>query len=62
MWRSIQGLSAFVEQELGLDPFARRLVVVCSRRRGKIKILYWERSGFVLWASASRRRASRGRH
>jgi transposase len=49
MRRSIPGLSAFVEQELGLDPFARRLVVFCSRRRDKIKILYWERSGFVLW-------------
>jgi len=49
MRRSIPGLSAFVEQRLGLDPFAKRLVVFCSRRRDKIKILYLERSGFVLW-------------
>jgi len=49
MRRAIPGLAAFVEQGLGLDPFAKRLVVFCSRRRDKIKILYWERSGFVLW-------------
>ncbi len=49
MRRSIPGLAALVEQGLGLDPFARRLVVFCSRRRDQVKILYWERSGFVLW-------------
>ncbi len=47
--KSIQGLSVLVEQVLGLDPFAPRLFVFCGRRRDKIKILYWERSGFVLW-------------
>jgi hypothetical protein len=47
--KSIQGLSVLVEQTLGLDPFAQRLFVFCGRRRDKIKILYWERSGFVLW-------------
>jgi len=47
--KSIQGLSVLVEQTLGLDPFAPRLFVFCGRRRDKIKILYWERSGFVLW-------------
>jgi transposase len=49
MRKSINGLSAIVEQELGLSPFAPRLFVFCNRRRDKIKILYWERSGFVLW-------------
>ena len=47
--KSIQGLSVLVEQGLGLDPFAPRLYVFCGRRRDKVKILYWERSGFVLW-------------
>ena len=40
---------ALVEQELGLDPFGPQLFVFCNRQRDKIKILYWERSGFVLW-------------
>jgi transposase len=49
MRKSINGLSILVEQALGLDPFARRLFVFCNRKRDKIKILGWERTGFVLW-------------
>ena len=49
MRKSINGLSALVEEELGLSPFDRQLFVFCNRSRDKIKILYWERSGFVLW-------------
>ena len=49
MRKSINGLAAIVEAELGLSPFAPKLYVFCSRGRDKIKILYWERSGFVLW-------------
>lgn len=47
--KSIDGLSAWVEGELELDPFAATLYVFTNRRRDKIKILYWERSGFVVW-------------
>ena len=47
--KSINGLSALVEQELGLSPFGPQLFVFCNRKRDKIKVLYWERSGFVLW-------------
>ena len=47
--KSINGLSILVEQALGLDPFAEKLYVFSNRKRDKIKILYWERSGFVLW-------------
>lgn len=47
--KSINGLSILVEQALGLDPFAPQLFVFCNRKRDKIKILYWERTGFVLW-------------
>ena len=49
MRKSINGLSILVEQTLGLDPFAAQLFVFCNRKRDKVKILYWERSGFALW-------------
>ena len=47
--KSINGLSILVEQELELDPFGDALFVFCNRKRDKIKILYFEGSGFVLW-------------
>jgi len=47
--KSINGLSILVEQHLALDPFRPHLFVFCNRKRDKIKVLYWERTGFVLW-------------
>jgi|GEM_PF-281262 len=47
--KSIDGLAALVEQELGLNPFGSTLYVFINRRRDKIKALYWHRNGFCLW-------------
>ena len=47
MRKSINGLSILVEETLGLNPFGPELFVFCNRKRDKVKILYWERSGFV---------------
>jgi transposase len=47
--KGINGLAVLVEAALGLDPFSEQLFVFCNRKRDKIKILYWERSGFCLW-------------
>lgn len=47
--KSIGGLSALVEQELGMNPFGDALYVFINRRRDKIKALYWHRNGFCLW-------------
>jgi transposase len=47
--KSINGLSALVEHELGLNPFGPQLFVFCNRKRDKLRILYWERNGYVLW-------------
>jgi transposase len=49
MRKSINGLSAIVEQELELNPMTETLFVFCNRGRDKITMLYWERNGFVLW-------------
>ncbi len=49
MRKSIDGLAGIVENELELNPLEPALFVFCNRARDKIKILYWENSGFVLW-------------
>lgn len=45
----VNGLAALVQESLGLDPFAEQLYVFANRRRNRIRCLYWERNGFVLW-------------
>lgn len=47
--KSINGLSILVEELLALDPFGQQLFVFRNRRRNMMKLLYWERNGFVLW-------------
>ena len=49
MRKSIDGLAAIVELEMALSPFQPALFVFCNRQRDKVKLLYWERNGFVLW-------------
>jgi transposase len=47
--KSIDGLSAIVEAEMKLDPFARALYVFCNRRRNRLKMLFWDNTGFCLF-------------
>ena len=49
MRKAINGLSILVEGVLLMNPFEPHLFVFCNRRRDKIKILYYEVNGFVLW-------------
>ena len=43
------GLAALVQQHMGQDVFSGHLFVFVSRRGNRIKILCWEKGGFVLW-------------
>ncbi len=47
--KSFNGLSAIVEQELGHNIFAGGLYAFTNKRRNKIKCLFWENNGFVLY-------------
>lgn len=46
MRRSIDGLSAATRNVLKEDPLSGHLFVFCNRGRDRIKVLYFERSGF----------------
>ena len=47
--KSINGLVTIVEQEMQLSPFSGALFVFCNRKRDRMKVLYWDRTGFCLW-------------
>ncbi|WP_444928607.1 IS66 family insertion sequence element accessory protein TnpB [Microbulbifer sp. SSSA002] len=49
MRKSIDGLAAIVEAEMELSPMQDAIFVFCNRGRDKIKLLYWERNGFIVW-------------
>jgi transposase len=48
MRKSIDGLMAIVEQELQEDAYSGHLFVFVSRRCDRVKILTWDKGGFVL--------------
>jgi transposase len=50
MRKSFNGLTALVSQGLGCDPLDGTLYVFVSRRGVQMRVLYFDRSGFCIWA------------
>ena len=49
MRKQMDGLSAIVQSEMEPSTFEKCLFIFSNKRRDKIKILAWEKNGFVVW-------------
>jgi len=57
MRKSFDGLVGVVRSHLGEDPLSGSLYVFVNRRGNYLKLVYWDRTGFALFA----KRLERGR-
>ncbi|MDX0980330.1 IS66 family insertion sequence element accessory protein TnpB [Sinorhizobium medicae] len=44
----INSLAVLVQETMELDPFAPAVFAFCNRRRDRMKLLFFDRSGFVM--------------
>jgi len=49
MRKSFDGLFGMVREFVGQDPLSGHLFLFLNRRRDRVKILFWERDGMVIW-------------
>jgi transposase len=49
MRKGFDTLAVLVREFLGQDPMSGHLFLFISRRRDRLKILYWDADGFAMW-------------
>ena len=49
MRKSFDGLSAWIHDQLQLNPMHHALFIFRNKRNDRVKCLYWDRNGFALW-------------
>ncbi|MBF4317229.1 transposase [Vibrio anguillarum] len=47
--KSINGLAAIIESETDLPLGSGALFLFTNKQRDKVKVLYWDKTGFALW-------------
>ena len=56
--KHFDGIALLVEQTLQLDPRSGHLFVVFNRRGDQVRILFWDRQGYCLFAKRLERGVS----
>jgi len=49
MRKSFNGLSGLIKNELKADPLDGAVYIFINKRRNRIKLLVWDRTGFVIY-------------
>nr|WP_248298791.1 IS66 family insertion sequence element accessory protein TnpB [Vibrio parahaemolyticus] len=47
--KSINGLAAIIENDTDLPLGSGALFLFTNKQRDKVKVLYWDKTGFALW-------------
>ena len=47
--KQINGLSIIVDEEMAHNPLNGNLYLFCNKARNRMKILYWDKTGFCMW-------------
>jgi len=50
MRKSFDGLATLVQQGLNKEVFSGDLFVFFNRKSDRVKVLYWDRNGYCIWA------------
>lgn len=48
--KQIDGLAVLVQEGMQISPLREALFVFTNKRADRVKILWWDRNGFCLWA------------
>ncbi len=49
MRNGFDGLSGLIRASMGGDPLSGDVFIFVNRQRNRMKLLVWDRSGFVIW-------------
>ena len=47
--KAINGLVEIIESQMSLSPYQDAIFVFCSKTKDKLKVIHWDRTGFVMW-------------
>jgi len=47
--KAVDGLALMIKQDFQMDPFGNYIYLFCNKNRNRLKGLYWDKNGFVLY-------------